>query len=796
MAATVMALSIGFCACSSDPVTPEIKGIENQDNYFEHSMDYTSEGGQKVLAFSVNVDWTLSMATMQGNSSWCTLSQENGTAGDQKIIVSVSPNTGYEDRNVVITLTAGDLVKTVIVNQKQKDAITLTTNRFEIGNEGGTIDVEVKSNVNYDFRIPEACQNWISMTSSSTRALSKKNISFKIAKSEEYDKREGEIIFSYGSLSEKVKVYQSGSAILVLSKNEYTFGTEGGEMTIDISSNFNYETDFPDVDWIVMKETRAISSHTLVYEVKANETFDNREAVIVFKDANGTKKESVSVKQRQKDAILLSTDRMEIPQEGGTFSVEVNSNVEYAMEIAPSCQGWLRQDQTRSLTSSSLVFYAEGNEEVDKREGEIYFKYNDIVETIKVYQSGGAILVLNQTTYNLPGEATTISVQLKSNIDYSVSVSDEWIKEVSTRAISSSTKNFNILANNSGQSRTGTITFTSMDGSKSSVVTITQATIVKARSLEISFYGTLNAYVGDSYNFSVNCYPDNAVTDYVWKSSDTKILTVSGNGRNATVKIVGYGEAKVIVHEKNSGLSTEYPIHSRVSEFSWNSTGEVYSGIFPMMTIVVGERQKLRYSSRQGSSIPNLFGNLADFVFYEPNYVVDRPSIINIDANGNATALKEGIVGIKPTGYIERASGNNDRLYIKVLKSYSEKEPNNDFPYATEIKSGTPITFDLSSRSDVDCFKFTRQSQYMIIKITYSGNYFNEDEYKRLRVELYDSNYSNVQGNNWMFKDSGDAQQQMRLIISSTSYLKIYTNDPSNTFPTGEFTLEVFPFDI
>ena len=58
-------------------------------------------------------------------------------------------------------------------------------------------------------------------------------------------------------------------------------------------------------------------------------------------------------------------------------------------------------------------------------------------KTIKVYQSGGAILVLNQTTYNLPGEATTISVQLKSNIDYSVSVSDEWIKEVSTRAISS-----------------------------------------------------------------------------------------------------------------------------------------------------------------------------------------------------------------------------------------------------------------------------------------------------------------------------------------------------------------------
>ena len=191
--------------------------------------------------------------------------------------------------------------------------------------------------------VAENSRTWIEpVISERTRGLSTSFYSFAISPSEEYDKREGEIIITSGESDETVKVYQTGSAILILSQNEYTFGCDGGRASIDISSNFEYEIDMPNVDWIQSANlSRAVSSHTLVYEISANNTYADREAVIVFKDANGNKKESVSIKQNQKDAILLSNNKVEVPQNGGTFFVDVNSNVEYSIEIPPSCNSWI-----------------------------------------------------------------------------------------------------------------------------------------------------------------------------------------------------------------------------------------------------------------------------------------------------------------------------------------------------------------------------------------------------------------------------------------------------------------------
>lgn len=74
------------------------------------------------------------------------------------------------------------------------------------------------------------------------------------------------------------------------------------------------------------------------------------------------------------------------------------------------------------LSKTTSAFSVASSDEYDKREGEIYFKYNDISDTLKVYQSGGAILVLTQSSYNIDGNTTSINVQLKSNIDYGVSI--------------------------------------------------------------------------------------------------------------------------------------------------------------------------------------------------------------------------------------------------------------------------------------------------------------------------------------------------------------------------------------
>lgn len=681
--------NIVLFSCSEEPITPEVSVAEGTVDYFTETMDFPSTGGSKILNFTSNVKWTLAVSKTQSAASWCTVSQSEGAAGTYNVSVTVGENAGYDDRNVVLVLTAGKLKKNIIVNQKQKNAMTLTTDRFEVGKEGGTINVEVKANVNYSVEIPEAYKRWISQASQ-TRAVSARTLSFNIAESKEYDKREGEIKISSGDITETVKIYQSGSAILILSQNEFTLSSEGGTVSIDVSSNFEFEVDMPDVDWVkAADKTRAVSSHTLVYNVSPNTSYDNREAVIVFKDAYSGKKESVTIKQKQKNAIILSDNKVEIAQEGGIFSVNVNSNVNYSIEIPSSCSSWLSRTSApssaktkRALSKTVPYFKVSNSENYDKREGEIIFRHNDITEIFKVYQSGGAVLVLNQDTYNIEGGATTISIQLKSNIDYTVSVSNDWISEVSTRAVSISTRNFNIATNKTGKSRTGKITFRTSDGKKSATVTITQATIVKANSLTVSFTNTSgttggNLFIGKNYGFKVAATPSNAVVDYEWKVEDTSIASISGNGSGATLYTRNYGQSKVIVTEKNSGMTATYDFGTAVTDFTFTETSRETQYGYPVITIAVGGTYQLKYTCNP-SYATKVFGNLKAFNFKEIDasigsyVIVDKSSIVDIDANGLITAKKIGTTIINANnGYGVRKSGSNDGVFVKVVKEIS-----------------------------------------------------------------------------------------------------------------------------
>ena len=714
-------------------------------------------------------------------------------------------------------MTAGDIKKTIIVTQKQKDAITFSTDRVEVDKNGGNIDIEVKANIDYSVEIPDYCSDWISQAGS-TRGMNRKKLSFKISESEEYDKREGEIIFTSDKVTEIIKVYQTGSAIIILSQNEYTLGSEGGSVSVEISSNFNFNIDMPKVDWVKMSNsTRALSSHTLKFDVGPNSTYDDREAVIVIKDANSDRKESVTIKQKQKDAIVLSSDRQEVAQEGGLFSVEVNSNVAYTVEIPESSSNWIRKAEapasangTRALEKTTPYFRAESNFEQTKREGEIHFKHGDITEVVKIYQSGGSVIVLSQDTYNLSGGVQTIDIDLKSNIDYSSSVDCDWITEVSTRAVSSSTKHYNIAANKSGKNRSGKITYKSSDGKKTATVTVNQATLIEAKTMSLDFENTSgiiggNLYIGKNYGFTVNVTPLNAETNLEWKVEDSSIASISSNGNSATLTTRNYGKTKVIVTEKNSGLSKSYDFGTAVTDFRFTeNTGETGYG-YPTITMVVGEKYQLHYSCNP-SYATRIFRDLKPFNFKEilPGLnvyaIVDKSTVVDIDENGVMTALKVGTTIINANnGYGVCKAGSNDGIYVKVIRECEESEYNNDFSTANMIKDGQPMKFRLSSMSDIDVFKFNvTSSPYMYLNIEglESLNYQNYS--KLLRYEIYDSSYKLTGSGTISLKGTGEVYNPMPRYVGrgEIAYVRFYYEGTNYyNFHDGYIKVSLTPFE-
>lgn len=106
---------VSFTACSGDDsvvVSPEVT-VPSGVDYFSSSMDFTASAGQKSITFTSNVNWTLTVADTQNGSFWCTVSKTAGGAGEHTVIVTVDENTSYYDRNVVVTLSAGEVTKKI-----------------------------------------------------------------------------------------------------------------------------------------------------------------------------------------------------------------------------------------------------------------------------------------------------------------------------------------------------------------------------------------------------------------------------------------------------------------------------------------------------------------------------------------------------------------------------------------------------------------------------------------------------------------------------------------------------------
>ena len=376
LAAIMMAtmFSVLNVSCSKDEEAPEIKIPTGSEDFFSKSMDFDNSASEKKLTFSSNKPWTVTVSDTRAGSSWLSVSPTSGDAGTQTLTVRAEENTTYDDRNAVISVVAGDSVRRVFVNQKQLDALTLTSDRFEVPVEGGTVNIEVKSNIDYNAVIPTEYQSWIHLSKSTTRGLSTSSLSFTIDKSDEYDKREGKIIIKSKDKEETVSIYQAGDGILTLTQNVYDISSSAQELSIEISSNFDYTVDMPDVDWIkeVTSQTRGLSSHTLRLAISENEDYEGRSAKLRIYDKNSALSEEVTINQSQKNALIIDNKEYEFDEKGGSFTVEINSNVEYTVNI--NCD-WIKEKKssTRSLEKSTREFVVSEITENSDRVGTITF---------------------------------------------------------------------------------------------------------------------------------------------------------------------------------------------------------------------------------------------------------------------------------------------------------------------------------------------------------------------------------------------------------------------------------------
>lgn len=296
------------------------------------------------------------------------------------------------------------------------------------------------------------------------------------------------------------------------------FDTAGSTLalTFTTTSDWTASVDGAASGWLsVSPASGEAGTHTLSLVTTANDSYDERNASVTI--TSGSVKKTLTVTQKQKDALLLTSNKVELEAEGGDFSIELQANVEVTYEIESGAQTWLTPvARSRGLTSSVLAFHAEANEEAEARQAVIKLAGgNGLTEEVTVYQIGtGPALVLSQSEYIVSSAGETIQVELRSNTAYEIEMPGvDWLRKNSSRSLSTYTHYFIVDPNETYDARSAVIRFIDRENGIEQTVTVTQmqrdAIVVAQNVYQIGVEGgALNFAVQANVDFTVSTNAD------------------------------------------------------------------------------------------------------------------------------------------------------------------------------------------------------------------------------------------------------------------------------------------------
>ena len=260
-------------------------------------------GGSENISFESNKNWAA-----KSSDSWCIVSPTNGDASIKNTTITLSANDTYDDRSCTVTIMAGNISKTITVNQGQGLGLLVTKDKYELTNDAQTIDVEVKANVDFDIDISD---DWI--TQVVTRGLSTTKLNFNIERNTSYDNRAGTITIKdkNGNLSSTIKVYQSQVDAIILSNKTENISSKYQTLEVELKTNVDFEVIISEAakSWVSYIPTRSLRSETLVLNIGENEDKDaTRSTNIFIKNKTSNLQDTLTIiQEKAPDIPIIST---------------------------------------------------------------------------------------------------------------------------------------------------------------------------------------------------------------------------------------------------------------------------------------------------------------------------------------------------------------------------------------------------------------------------------------------------------------------------------------------------------
>ena len=536
-----------------------------------------ADGGKKEVKLSSNQPCHI---TNIDAPNWLLVGGTSpGLEAIQKITMFIQPNPGPErTADVVFKTDLGD-VKLKVTQaagstkpEPEKAVFTLEPKELKVETDGGKKEVKLSCNQAFELN-KVTVPSWMERVPSSATSDEKSRVCAFNIKPNTGAERKGEIIFHTDKGDVTLKVTQAGKKekpepTLTLSPDMLTFPTGGGKQTVNVKSDYGWDTKASAASASWMKLTTDVKTGTIVVEVTPNTSTKKRGAtiqVVSFRRriGNGTPiTRHILVTQEggkiveppvAATGISLNPAAMTMGSGGGTVGFNVYAGKGWTISGSPE---WMHPDATHGSGTRLVIVRFDRNESGAERTGKLTVKSDDgkAERTFTLTQRAGQRkptpspgstpseeydydLALNPEEITVgPSDGAGSSISVVTGRLWAGSTTEDWIRLESAVGRGNGTFTFTVAPNPSKEMRHGTITVRTQQGMDELKVAIHQqgndGSVVSPAEVKVSNVTldpatlTVNGDLSTAL-ISAIVSPDNARNKgLLWMSSNASVATV------------------------------------------------------------------------------------------------------------------------------------------------------------------------------------------------------------------------------------------------------------------------------
>ncbi|MDE7377000.1 MAG: hypothetical protein K2N16_09130 [Muribaculaceae bacterium] len=268
-----------------------------------------AEGG--TLEFTAMANQPLSFEIDEECRSWISASPASRGLESKSFSLIVSPNEGYESRQGTVRVSAGDASEIVTVYQASNAPhLIVSDHDLTVSGAGGTVTVEVQSNIGYKMQLPSGC-NWVHEADNASR--SSYTHRFSVDANPNTEPRTATIMFvsDDASFSEAVTIHQTSRSAIAVALNEYTVSADGGRLDLKVQSTteFDVKTSASWIQHVPGARSRAFVEYDLCFDINRHtDRVNSRQGTITLTSKDGTVKQEILVIQNPAGKEIASVE--------------------------------------------------------------------------------------------------------------------------------------------------------------------------------------------------------------------------------------------------------------------------------------------------------------------------------------------------------------------------------------------------------------------------------------------------------------------------------------------------------